>query len=255
MMLKKGERIDELLHGGMKLIQNAASPCFAVDAPLLAYFAEIKSGSRVIDLGTGTGVIALLLSVKQPNCSIVGLELMKEMADMASRSVQLNGLEDRISIANGDIRQAEQLFDRSSFDVVISNPPYYKQGSGRSCKDSLHAAARSEQCCTLAQLLNAAAVLLKPNGMLYLVFRANRSGELFGELASRRLNLEKLRFVQPYADSPANLLLVAARKHGRGETRVMPPLIVYQSQGVYSEEMVSIYGRDTLSGCDADRES
>ena len=252
-ILRNGEHIDDLYHGGMKLIQNAASPCFAVDAPLLADFAEIKAGSRVIDLGTGSGVILLLLSVKQPDCTFVGLELMAEMAAMAARSVTLNGLDERISIVCGDIRNAEELFGKSVFDVVVSNPPYYKTGAGRQNTDPLFAVARSEQCCSLAQLLDTAAAVLKPGGELYLVYRAQRAGELFGELASRRLCLEKLRFIQPYAHRPANLLLIKARKHGRGHTQVLPPLIVYKAAGEYSEEMVQIYGRDSLSGGNAHR--
>ena len=251
--LKSGERIDELLHGGMKLIQNAASPCFSVDAPLLADFAEVSPGQKVIDLGTGSGVIALLLCAKQSGCSVVGLELMEDMAAMATRSVSLNCLEERITIVCGDIRRSKELFGKAVFDVVISNPPYYKKGAGRTNRDTLYAAARSEQCCTLSQLLDNAYSLLKPNGSLYLVFRAQRAGELFGELESRRLHLEKLRFVQPYADRPANLMLVAARKHGCGQTIVLPPLVVYRAQGVYSEEMVRIYDGDPLSGGDAHR--
>ena len=251
--LKSGERIDELLHGGMKLIQNAASPCFAVDAPLLADFADVGSGQKVIDLGTGSGVIALLLCAKQPDCSIVGLELMDDMASMAARSVSLNHLDDRVSIVCGDIRKSEELFGKAVFDVVVSNPPYYKRDAGRNCRSRLYAVARSEQCCTLSQLMDNAYSLLKPDGLLYLVFRAQRAGELFGELECRRLHLEKLRFVQPYAEREANLVLVAARKHGRGQTKVLPPLVVYQAKGVYSEEMERIYGGDPLSGGNAHR--
>ena len=252
-ILRSGEHIDDLYHGGMKLIQNAASPCFAVDAPLLADFAEIKSGSRVIDLGTGSGVIPLLLSAKQPDCFLVGLELMEEMASMAYRSVTLNGLEERISIVCGDIREAAELFGKAAFDVVVSNPPYYKTGAGRKNIDPLFAVARSEQCCSLVQLLDATACILKPGGEFYMVYRAQRAGELFGELSSHRLCLERLRFIQPYADRPANLMLVKARKHGRGQTQVLPPLIVYKAAGEYSEEMVRIYGRDSLSGGNAHR--
>lgn len=251
--LKSGERIDELLHGGMKLIQNAASPCFAVDAPLLADFAEVGTGQKVIELGTGSGVIALLLCAKHPDCSVVGLELMEDMADMAARSVSLNHLDDRVSIVCGDILHSEELFGKAAFDVVVSNPPYYKRGAGRSCQSQLYAVARSEQCCTLSQLLDNTYSLLKTDGWVYLVYRAQRAGELFGELESRRLHLEKLRFVQPYAEREANLLLVAARKHGRGQTKVLPPLVVYQAKGVYSEEMVRIYGGETLSGGNAHR--
>ncbi|MBO7667361.1 MAG: methyltransferase, partial [Firmicutes bacterium] len=213
----------------------------------------IKAGARVIDLGTGSGVIPLLLSVKQPDSTFVGLELIEEMAAMAARSVTMNGLDDRISIIHGDIRSAEELFGKASFDVAVSNPPYYKTGAGRRNMDPLFAVARSEQCCTLAQLLDAAAALLKPGGDLYMVYRAQRSGELFGELASRRLCLEKLRFVQPYEGRPANLMLIKARKHGRGQTKVLPPLIVYKAAGEYSEEMERIYGRDPLSGGNAHR--
>lgn len=252
-MLKAGERLDELRHGGMKLIQSAASPCFALDALLLADFVRLPAGARAIELGTGTGVISLLLAHKHPDCHILGLELMPPLAEMARRSVELNRLEGQVEIRRGDIRRAGAELGKAGFDAVISNPPYFRVGAGRANRDELDAAARSEKYCSLEQLLDAAYDLLKVRGLLFLIYRTDRAGELWGGLAARRLGLERLRMIQPYGDQAANLMLVQARKHGQGQTVIPPPLVVYDSPGCYSREMESIYDGHTVSGGHAHR--
>jgi len=248
-------RVDDLLHGGLRIIQDPSAPCFSVDAVLLADFARLQPGERVMDLGTGTGILPLLLSQKQADCMLTGLELMPQMAEMAAQSVQLNGLTARITIAQGDIRTCCAQFGKAAFDVVVSNPPYFKAGQGRENGDPLFLAARAEVHCTFAQLVEQAAGLLVPLGRFYMVHRAVRSAELISGMETAGLHVERIRFVQPYAESNANLVLLAAKKGGRGETQVLPPLVIYQSPGQYSKEMEKIYGYDgnAVSGRNADR--
>ena len=239
------ERIDDLRRGGQQLIQNSAAPCFAIDALLLADFCQPKAADRLLELGSGTGVVSLLLAAKQPNCQISALELMPQMADLSRRNVALNGLERRITVHEGDIRQADQLFGKASFDVLVSNPPYYAVGRGRANQDQLFAAARSEQYCTIDQLAAQAALLLKPLGSLYLVHRASRLADVLAALLEHNLRPQILRPVQPFATKPANLFLLQAVKQGQQESKLLPPLVIYESEGVYGAEMRAIYGADS----------
>ncbi len=246
-------RIDLLGRGGLRILQDAAAPGFGLDAVLLADFAAVRAGERVLDLGTGTGVIPLLLAAKQPACHICGLELMPQMARLAARSVVLNQLAGRVQIRCGDIASAAAMFGRATQDVVVSNPPYYRDGAGRLNASPLFAAARSERFCPLPVLLDSTAALLRPQGRFYLVHRAARLAELVAALEQRSLHVERLRMVQPFAGKAANLLLMMAKKQGRGDTEVLPPLVVYCAPGRYGEEMEQIYGRDFISGCHTDR--
>jgi tRNA1Val (adenine37-N6)-methyltransferase len=252
--LKDLERIDDL-GGGLKIIQSSSTPCFSVDAVLLADFVRPKESAVVIDLGTGTGVIPLLLSRKIPHSRLAGIELIEQMQNQAKRSVDLNGLAGRIEIIQGDLRNAENFFGKAVADIVVANPPYYKVGEGRVNLDADFAAARSEQNCELTDIIAAAAVLLKPQGRFYLVHRAERLEEIMVKLPVYKMNPERLRTVQPYIDKDANLVLLEARKNGRGKLRIMPPLVVYASRGRYTKEMREIYGREALIGSDCHRQS
>ncbi len=241
------ERIDDLCRGGLRIIQNPSAPCFAVDAILLADFVQMKPSAQIIDLGTGSGVIPLLLWAKEHSCRVQGLELMPQMADMAARSVALNGLESAIQIIQGDICLAERYFAKGAADIVTANPPYYLPGCGKVSDDPLFAAARSEVACNLEQVLTAASALLKPLGSFYGVLRGIRLTDMLWGLRQQHLEPSLLRMVQPNAAADANLFLVEAKKGCRRELRILPPLVVYRQPGVYGEEMMAIYqGR---SGC------
>ena len=232
-LLKDDERIDDL-NRGMKIIQSSSTPCFSIDAVLLADFVPARSNARIIELGSGTGIIPLLLAQKMPTAKISGIEIIAEMCSQAQRSVELNHLTSYIEIIHGDLRDTTQYFGKDSADIIVVNPPYYKKGHGRRNQDDAFAAARVEEYCTLEDIILAAKTLLKPFGELYLILTASRLSSL---------NPEKLRIVQPYRDKDANLVLVAARKCGKASMQILPPLIVYESKGQYTKEILDIYGR------------
>ena len=241
-LLKDDERIDDL-NRGMKIIQSSSTPCFSIDAVLLADFVPARSNARIIELGSGTGIIPLLLAQKMPTAKISGIEIIAEMCSQAQRSVELNHLTSYIEKIHGDLRDTTQYFGKDSADIIVVNPPYYKKGHGRRNQDDAFAAARVEEYCTLEDIILAAKTLLKPFGELYLILTASRLVELLVLLATSSLNPEKLRIVQPYRDKDANLVLVAARKCGKASMQILPPLIVYESKGQYTKEILDIYGR------------
>ncbi|MCL2496906.1 MAG: methyltransferase, partial [Clostridiales bacterium] len=224
------------------IIQNPAAPCFTLDAVLLADFVRPKSGDTVAELGAGTGVIAILLAAKEPCCRIRALELMPQMADMARRSVALNGMAGHIEIIEGDMRQAAALLGKGSCRLVVSNPPYFASGTGRESAGMLFAAARSECYCTIEELAREAAALLRPLGEFCLIHRANRLAEVLEALGAAGLRPQTLRLVQPLADKPANLFLLKTIKGSKAETLLPPPLVIYDKPGIYTKEMQEIYG-------------
>ena len=242
MNISADERLDDIGRG-MKVIQSSSTPCFSIDAVLLADFASENSPHHVVDLGTGTGIIPLLLSRRLPEARFTALELMPVMAAQAARSIALNGLENRIRVVEGDIKNADSLLGRECADLVVANPPYYKVGHGRMNRDPVFAAARQEVSCTLADVIVSASALLKSYGRFAMVIRAERVAEAIGYLIKCGLNPGRFRAVQPYCDKPANLALLEAVKGGKSGLVIMPPLVVYDSPGCYSKEITEIYDR------------
>ncbi|MCL1816531.1 MAG: methyltransferase [Clostridiales bacterium] len=240
--LKDGEKLDDLRRGGLKIIQHPQAPCFALDAILLADFANPKAQGTVAEFGTGTGIISILLAHKQPTCHIHALEMMPQMADMAKRSIALNSLDKNIDIIEKDMRQAAMHLGKASCQTVVSNPPYYACHSGKDNEHELKAAARSERFCTIDDLLREAAAVLCPRGELYLIHRASRFADVLKAVFAEGLRPQTLRLVQPFATKPANLFLLKAIKNGKAETMLPPPLIIYESPGKYTKEMQLIYG-------------
>ena len=239
--LREGERLDDLERKGYRVIQHPKTFCFGMDAVLLSAFARILPGERAADLGTGTGIIPILMEARTGNGCYVGLEIQPEMAERASRSVALNGLEEKIRILCGDLVSASALLGRASFDVVTSNPPYMKADGGLISPDSAKAIARHELCCTMEDVAREAAALLKPGGRFYLVHRPERLTEILDTLHRLRLEPKCLRMVHPYVDSPANLFLLEAVRGGAGGMKVSPPLVIYRKPGEYTEELVRLY--------------
>lgn len=240
--LKSGERFDDLHRNGYKIIQQEGKFCFGMDAVLLSGFAKVKQGENVLDLGTGTGIIPILLKGKTNSGHFTGLEIQKESADMARRSVIYNNLLDSIDIIVGDIKEASVLFAPASFDVVTSNPPYMINQHGLVNPDSSKAIARHELLCTLEDVVREAAKVLKPNGRFYMVHRPFRLPEILLNLTKYGLEPKGMRLIYPYVEKEPNMVLIECLKGGRPRMRVDPPLIVYQAPNVYTDEIYEIYG-------------
>lgn len=236
------ERIDDLQRNGYQILQKKDGFCFGMDAVLLSGFARVQAGERALDLGTGTGIIPILLSAKTGGDSFTGLEIQEEFAEMAGRSVRLNELADRVKIVQGDIREASRLFGKASFDVVTSNPPYMNDAHGLKNPDLPKAIARHEVLCTLAELVRETALLLKPGGRFYLVHRPHRLAEIITVLREYKLEPKRMKLVHPFIDKEANMVLIEAFRGGRTMMKVEAPIIVYKEQGVYADEIYDIYG-------------
>lgn len=242
MNLLSGERIDDLQRNGYRIIQNEEKFCFGMDAVLLSGFAKVKPGEQVLDLGTGTGIIPILLEAKTEASHITALEIQEESANMARRSVALNGLSEKISVVTGDIKEASALFGKAVFDVVTTNPPYMNDRHGLKNPDMPKAIARHEILCSLEDVVREAALVLKPNGRFYMVHRPFRLAEIFAVLQKYKLEPKAMRLVHPFADKEPNMVLIEALKGGKSMIKIAPPLIVYKEPGVYTEEIYDVYG-------------
>lgn len=240
--LKPGERVDELQRNGYRIIQNENGFCFGMDAVLLSGFARVKKGEQALDLGTGTGIIPILLEAKTEGEHFTGLEIQETSADMAGRSVRLNDLDQKVSIVKGDIKEATDLFGKASFDVVTSNPPYMTGQHGLVNPDMPKAIARHEILCTLEDVISQASALLKENGRFYMVHRPFRLAEIMVMMSRYRLEPKRMKLVYPFADKEPNMVLIEGLKGGRPRITVEKPLIVYQKPGVYTDEIYDIYG-------------
>lgn len=240
--LKSNERLDELQRNGYQIIQSPDRFCFGMDAVLLSGFAQVKPDGIVLDLGTGTGIIPILLEAKTPAAHLTGLEIQEESADMARRSVELNGLSSKIDIVTGDIKEADRLFPSASFDVVTCNPPYMVDSHGLKNPEEPKAIARHELLCTLEDVISQAAVLLKPGGHFFLVHRPFRLAEIIGIMAKYKLEPKRMQLVYPFVDKEPNMVLLEGVRGGRPHMTVEKPLIIYSAPGVYMPEIYDIYG-------------
>ncbi len=240
--LRPDERLDDLHRNNYQIIQNTKKFCFGMDAVLLSGFSKVLSGETVLDLGTGTGIIPILLEAKTQGRHFTGLEIQEESADMARRSVAINKLEDKIDIVTGDIKEAQTIFGRASFDVVTSNPPYMTHSHGLVNPAADKAIARHEILCTLEDVIREAAGVLKPNGRFYLVHRPFRLTEIIQTLCSYKLEPKRMKFVHPYIDKEPNMVLVECLKGAKPRVTLEAPLIVYKEPKVYTDEIYDIYG-------------
>lgn len=240
--LKENERLDDLQRNGYQIIQNAEKFCFGMDAVLLSGFAKAKRGDIVLDLGTGTGIIPILLAAKTQAAHLTGLEIQEESADMARRSVALNELSEKIDIVTGDIKEADCLFRSASFDVITCNPPYMIGKHGLTNPQSPKAIARHEILCTLTDVVKQAATLLKVGGHFYMVHRPFRLAEIMVTLTSYKLEPKRMQLVYPYVDKEPNMVLIEAVRGGNSRMTVEKPLIIFKEPGVYMPEIQEIYG-------------
>lgn len=239
--IKEYERVDDLHRNGYMIIQDPKRFCFGIDAVILSDFAKVKKGDRVIDLCTGTGIIPILMEAKTKASSFNAVEIQPESAEMAERSVRLNGLQNKITINVGDIKNIDELYKPSSFEVVTVNPPYMNEGGGLQNDFSPKTIARHEVLCTLEDVVYASARLLVTQGRLYMVHRPHRLADIIVTLRKYKLEPKMLRFVHSYYDREPTMVLIEAVKNGRPMTKVMAPLIVYNKDGSYTEEIHRIY--------------
>lgn len=241
-LLRDDERIDDLQRNHYGIIQRKGTFCFGMDAVLLSGFAQVKPGEHVLDLGTGTGIIPILLSAKTQGEHFIGLEIQEESADMARRSVAYNGLEKKIEIVTGDIKEAGDLFARASFDVVTSNPPYMNASHGLKNPEDAKAIARHEVKCTLEDVIREGTKVLRPGGRFYMVHRPRRLIEVIQTMKAHGLEPKRMKLVHPYRDREANMVLLEAVRGGGPLLKVEPPVIVFDEEGGYSEEIRTTYG-------------
>ena len=240
--LKPEERLDDLQRNGFKIIQNPGKFCFGMDAVLLSGFARVKKGEVALDMGTGTGIIPILLSDRTDGEHFTGLEIQHECAEMADRSVRYNGLEDRVRIVEGDIKEAAGIFGAASFDVVTCNPPYMIGQHGLTNPHVPKAIARHEILCTFDDVACQAARVLKDRGRFFLVHRPFRLVELMATLTKYKLEPKRMQLVYPFIDKEPNMVLIEGLRGGKSRLTVEKPLIVYKEPGVYMPEIYDIYG-------------
>ena len=240
--IKSKERIDDLQRNHLQIIQNPEKFCFGMDAVLLSGFAKIKDGAKVLDMGTGTGIIPILLEAKPEAKHLTGLEIQEESADMARRSVSLNHLEEKIDIVTGDIKEAGKLFGPASFEVVTCNPPYMIGEHGLVSENTPKAIARHEILCTLEDVVAQSAKVLKTGGTLYMVHRPFRLAEIISTMINYKLEPKRMQLVYPFVDKEPNMVLLEAVKGGKSRMSVEKPLIVYKEPGVYTDEIYDVYG-------------
>lgn len=241
-LLKDGERLDDLQCKGYHIIQNPARFCFGMDAVLLSSFAKAKKGEKVLDLGTGTGIIPILMTAKTEGDSFTALEIQEDSADMARRSVILNQLNEKVQIVTGDIKDASKIFGASSFHVITTNPPYMIGTHGENSPLEAKAIARHEVLCTLDDILRESARLLMPKGRFYMVHRPFRLAEILSKMVEYRIEPKRLRLVYPYIDKEPNMILIEGLRGGKSRMTVEPPLIVYKEPGIYTNEIYKLYG-------------
>lgn len=239
--LKSGERIDDLQRNGYRIIQNPERFCFGMDAVLLSSFAKAKTGERVLDLGTGNGIIPILMEAKTKGEKFFGLEIQEESADLARRSVALNGLEDKIEIVTGDMKEAADIFGAASFHVITMNPPYMTDSHGIVNLTDAKAIARHEITCSLEEMICQASKVLKSKGRFYMVHRPFRLAEIMSLMVKYHLEPKRMRLVYPFVDKEPNIVLIEGLKGGNSRITVEPPLIVYEQPGVYTEELKRMY--------------
>lgn len=244
-ILRENERIDDLQINNLKIIQNTDGFCFGIDSVLLSEFAkDIKNGSKVMDMGTGTGIIGFLLLAKTNINSVVGVDVQPDIIEMVNRSINLNNLENKFSTINCNIKDILNNVERESFDVVVTNPPYKKLNTGGQNENEKKLISRHEYLADIFDFIKAAKQVLKDKGTLYMVHRPERLSDIITGLRENKIEPKKIRFVYSREDSnEAKLVLIKAVKNGGDFMKVDKPLYIYDSDGNYTEEILNIYNK------------
>ncbi len=233
--------LDEILAGRLRVFQKKRGYRFSLDAILLAHFASLKSRSKAIDLGTGSGIIPLILATRYPNVAWTGLEIQPQLAELANKSIELNCLQNHINIIHGDARKIKNIFPAHSFDAVIFNPPYRKINSGRINPDLEKAIARHEIKGSLKDFLQAAKYLLKPGGKVFTIYPAKRLAELVSLFRANYIEPKRMKFVFSDVKSVAEFVLVEGRAGAREELKIESSLVIYDENKKYTVQMNNVF--------------
>jgi len=233
---------DSLFQGQIKIIQKRTGYRFSIDAAILAGHVSLKAGDIAVDLGTGCGIIPLILSLQNPSVHIYGIEIQKDLAQLASRNVRLNRMEKSITIVHGDLKDFRSHLAPGTADVVFSNPPYRSVLSGRINPEAERAVARHEIKACLSDVVSVAEALLKPAGRFVVIYPAERAVDLVGRMRASKLEPKQLRLIHPKQSSEAKLIIAEGIKHGNPGLKVLPPLIIYKPGGGYTDEVKKIIG-------------
>jgi len=239
MQLKAGERVEDLQNGYV-IIQNPDYFAFGTDAVLLAHFADVSAGQHVVDLGTGCGIIPLLLCARRPDIRVTGIEIQSEIADIARRSVEINKLQSRVRIICGDLKDARKMIPQS-VDAVVCNPPYEKADAGKESGSAHKSIAKRELKCTLEDVVGAAAKLLRTGGRMFMIYRTERFAELMDCMRHKKIEPKRIRLVAPQIDKAPNFALVEGRAGAHSGVKFAPTLAVYEKDGGYTQELKQIY--------------
>ena len=239
--IHEDERLDDLQCKGYQLIQKPQGFCFGIDAVLLSDFVKIKPGPKVLDLCTGSGVIPILLAAKTSAGHLTGLELQEEYADMASRSVGYNSLEDKIDIICGDVKNGRELFKHASYQVVTVNPPYMTDNHGLKNIYEPKTIARHEVALSLEDVISLASYVLPESGNFFMIHKPFRLAEIFDVMHKYHIEPKRMRLIHPYVDKEPTMVMIQGTKGGRSRITIEAPLIVYKEPKVYSEEIDRIY--------------
>ena len=240
--LKENERIDDLEFKNLKIIQNKEGFCFGMDSILLSDFAkEMRHHAKVLDLGTGTGIISILLCGKTDLKKVIGVEIQKEVAEMASRSIQLNDLQDKFEIINENILNLNNIYENQSFDVIVTNPPYKKKNTGMINEKEKKIISRHEITANLEDFIKISKDLLKDNGEFYMVHRPERLVDILNLMRKYKIEPKILRFVYSDKNKESKLILIKGVKNGKPFLKVEKNLYIYDENGKYTEEILKIY--------------
>ena len=245
MLLKENERIDDLEFKGLKIIQNKEGFCFGIDSVLISDYAKnLKKGAKVVDIGTGTGIIGILLCGKTEISHITGIEIQEEVAEMATRSIKLNNLEEKFEIQNINVKDIFNVIEPNTIDVIVTNPPYMKLNTGAKNIEKKKLISRHEVECNLEDIISISYKLLKSKGEFYMVHRAERIVDIMFLLRKYKVEPKKIRFVHPRKEKEPNLVLIKCVKNGGNGLKIDKPLIVYDDCGNYTDEIYKIYNKE-----------